>query len=167
MPVKCCLRRQGNWYFLFAFYTLFFGMLYMLMILFGNSRFRLHDFHVPLTRYVKLRVAHAPGMPATFSRHRLQRQPLVSDPGTHQGTCVAHVPWCMSGSLTRGVGENVPGIPGACTTRNFTYLVRGPWPWSKHAVAVNRGWGCSEMVRLFAQWVACQCSVLKRITWDQ
>ena len=24
-------------------------------------------------------------------------------------------------------GENVPGIPGACATRNFTYLVRGPW----------------------------------------
>ena len=33
----------------------------------------------------------------------------------------------MSGSLTRGGGENVPGIPGACATRNFTYLVRGPW----------------------------------------
>ena len=23
-------------------------------------------------------------------------------------------------------GENVPGIPGTCATRNFTYLVRGP-----------------------------------------
>ena len=23
--------------------------------------------------------------------------------------------------------ENVPGIPGACATRNFTYLVKGPW----------------------------------------
>ena len=23
-------------------------------------------------------------------------------------------------------GENVPSIPGACATRNFTYLVRGP-----------------------------------------
>ena len=55
-------------------------------------------------------------------RHRLQRKPLVSDPGMHHGTCVTHVPWCMSGSLTRGGGEN---IPGACTTRNFTYLVRG------------------------------------------
>ena len=62
-----------------------------------------------------------------FPRHRLQRKPLVSDPGMHHGTCVTHVPWCMSGSLTRGGGENVPGIPGACATRNFTYLVRGPW----------------------------------------
>ena len=44
---------------------------------------------------------------------RLQRKPLVSDPGMHHGTCVTHVPWCMSGSLTRGGGENVPGIPGA------------------------------------------------------
>ena len=42
------------------------------------------------------------------------------------GTFVTHVPWCMSGSLTRDGGENVPGIPGACATRNFAYLVRGP-----------------------------------------
>ena len=61
-----------------------------------------------------------------FPRHRLQRKPLVSDPGMHHGTCVTHVPWCMSGSLIRGGGENVPGIPGACATHNFTYLVRGP-----------------------------------------
>ena len=33
----------------------------------------------------------------------------------------------MSGSLTHGGGENVPGIPGACATHNFTYLVRGPY----------------------------------------
>ena len=47
----------------------------------------------PLTSYVKLRFAHAPGMPGTFSHHRLQRKPLVSDPGMHHGTCVTHVPW--------------------------------------------------------------------------
>ena len=60
-------------------------------------------------------------------RHRLQRKPLVSDPGMHHGTCVTRVPWCMSGSLILGGGENVPGITGACATRNITYLVRGPW----------------------------------------
>ena len=49
-----------------------------------------------------------------FPHRRLQRKPLVSDPGMHHGTCVTHVPWCMSGSLTRGGGETVPGIPGAC-----------------------------------------------------
>ena len=86
--------------------------------------------HRPLTRYVKLWVAHTPGMPGTlcFPRHRLKRQPLVSDRGMHHGTCITHVPWCMSRSLTHGGGENVPGIPGACTTRNFTYLARGPFP---------------------------------------
>ena len=47
-------------------------------------------------------------------RHRLQGKPLVSDPCMHHGTCVTHEPWCMSGSLTRGGWENVPGIPGAC-----------------------------------------------------
>ena len=62
-----------------------------------------------------------------FPRHRLQRKLLASDPDMHHGTCVTHVPWCMSGSLNRSGGENVPGIPGACATRNFTYLARGPW----------------------------------------
>ena len=50
----------------------------------------------------------------------------TSDPGMHHGTCVTHVPWFMAGSLTRGGGENVTGIPGAYATHNFTYLVRGP-----------------------------------------
>ena len=51
----------------------------------------------PLARYVNLRFAHAPGMPGTFSPpHR------VSDPDMHHGTCVMHVPWSMSGSLTSG-----------------------------------------------------------------
>ena len=66
-----------------------------------------------------------------FPHHQFQRKPLVSDPGMHHGTCVMHVPWCMSGSLTLGGGKNVPGIPGACATRNFTYLARGPWRWGR------------------------------------
>ena len=61
-----------------------------------------------------------------FPRGRLQRKLLVSNPDMHHGTCVTHVPWCMSGSLNRGGGENFPGIPGACATRNITYLARGP-----------------------------------------
>ena len=81
-----------------------------------------------------------------FPRHRLQRKPLDSDPGMHHGTCVTHVPWCMSGSLNRGGGENVPGIPGACVTRNFTYLARGLWGkkipcrWSNTKVIGNITW---------------------------
>ena len=61
-----------------------------------------------------------------LSRHRLQRKPIVSDPGMHHGTCDAHVPWCMLESLNRGGGENAPGIPGACAAHSFTYLSRGP-----------------------------------------
>ena len=42
-----------------------------------------------------------------------------------------HVPCYMYAgvavSFEVGGGENVPGIPGACATRNFTYLVRGQW----------------------------------------
>ena len=63
-----------------------------------------------------------------FPRHRLQRKSLVSDPGMHQGTCVMHVPWCMPGSITRGGGENVPGITDACATRNV--YVSGKRPMS-------------------------------------
>ena len=33
------------------------------------------------------------------------------DAGMHHGTCVTHVPWGMSGWLTRGGGEDVPDIP--------------------------------------------------------
>ena len=51
----------------------------------------------PLTRYVKLRVAHAPGMPGTFSPPT-----WVSDSDMHNGTCITHVPWCMPGPLTIG-----------------------------------------------------------------
>ena len=53
--------------------------------------------HEPFAGYAKLRVAHAPGMPETFSP-----PPRVSDADMHHGTCVTHVPWCMSGSLTSG-----------------------------------------------------------------
>ena len=53
--------------------------------------------HGPLTNYAKLRVAHEPGMPGTFSP-----PPQVSNPDMYHGTCVTHVPWCMPGSLTIG-----------------------------------------------------------------
>ena len=62
-----------------------------------------------------------------FPRHWLQKKLLVSDLGMHHGTCVTHVTWGMPGSLVHGGMENVPGIPGACAIRNFTYLARGPW----------------------------------------
>ena len=62
--------------------------------LFMLSISMLHGF---VARYVKLRVAHAPGMPGTFSP-----PPRVSDPDMYHGTCVTHVPRCMPESLTRG-----------------------------------------------------------------
>ena len=51
--------------------------------------------HGPLTRYVKLRVAHAPGMPGTFSP-----PPQFSDPDMHHGTFSTYVLWRMPGSIT-------------------------------------------------------------------
>ena len=54
--------------------------------------------HIVATYQIrKLCIAHAPGMPGTFS------PPLrVNDPDMHHGTCVTHVPWCMPRSLTSG-----------------------------------------------------------------
>ena len=68
-----------------------------------------------------------------FPHRRFRRKPLVSDPSMHHGTCVTHVPWCMSGSLTCGGGENVPGIPGACAPAilRIWQEAHEPWPESK------------------------------------
>ena len=61
----------------------------------------------PLARYVKLRVAHAPGMPGTFS------PPLrVSDPDMHYGTCVMHAGianWRFP--LKSDTGKKFPAFP--------------------------------------------------------
>ena len=64
-------------------------------------------------------------MPGTFSP-----SPRVSDPDMHHGTYVTHVPWCMPGSLTSGFfwSRWRGNVPGACATRKFAYLVRGPLP---------------------------------------
>ena len=42
---------------------------------------------------------------------------------TCRDACRDHL---LAVSLEVGGGENVSGIPSACATRNFTYLVRGP-----------------------------------------
>ena len=55
------------------------------------------DCNGPLARYVKLPVAHAPGMPGKFSS-----PPRVSDPDMHHDTCLTHVPWNMPESLNSG-----------------------------------------------------------------
>ena len=91
--------------------------------------------HGPIDRYVQLRVAHAPGMPGTFSRHR----------GLAIPTCITALAWRLCRDACRdrylavsfevGGGEDVPDIPCACAIRTFAYLARGPcgssWIWPK------------------------------------
>ena len=82
-----------------------------------------------------------------FPHCRFQRKPLVSDPGMHHGTCVTHVPWCMSGSLTCGDGENVPGIPGACAPAILriwqeAHWIITHWQWENHTIIL---WHTSEI----------------------
>ena len=79
----------------------------------------------PIARYVKLRVAHAPGILGTFFP-----PPRVCNPDMHHGTCVTHVPWCMPGSLTssclwsRWRGKR-SRHSWRMPTRNFTFMARG------------------------------------------
>ena len=78
-----------------------------------------------LTRYVNLRVTHAPGMPGTFSP-----PPQASDPNMHHGTCVTHVPWCSPGSITSGILRNRCRGKRSRHSRHMRstqFCVRGPW----------------------------------------
>ena len=79
-----------------------------------------------LTRYVTLRVAHAPGMPGTFSPPPTSKE-IASYRFRHASRHVRDARAVMHVGIDnpRWLG-NVPGIPGACATRNFTYLARGP-----------------------------------------
>ena len=77
--------------------------------------------HEPVDRYVILRVAHAPGMPVTFSLPPTSQKPLVSDYGMRHARAVMHAgitnPW-WRGKCSRH--------SSACVARNLTYLIRGP-----------------------------------------
>ena len=113
-----------------------FGLTSKLCCVFRESKNR------PLARYVKLRVAHAPGMPGTFSP-----PPLVSDPDMHHGTCVTHVPWCMPGSLTSGFlwcrcrGKR---SRNSRRMRNPQFCVSGKRPMM---TAIYRAWTVSYKIR--------------------
>ena len=83
--------------------------------------------HGPLTRYANLRVTHAPDMPGTFSPSPTSKE-TISWWSLHASRHVRHARAVMHvGIANPRCGENVPGIPGACATRNFRYQARGPW----------------------------------------
>ena len=68
-------------------------------------------------------------MPGTFSPATAFKENRgLAIPACSTARAWPHVPWYMPGSLTHGGWENVPGIPGACATRNVTYLAKGPLP---------------------------------------
>ena len=123
----------------------------------------------PLDRYVKLRVAHAPGMPGTFSP-----PPRVSDPDMHHGTCVTHVPWCMPGSLTsdfhwsRWWGKR---SLHSRRMRNPQFYISGKRPWATLQWGTDYcGWKffLSLAIHLLVNiilWRPCVRSIPKSIIW--
>ena len=77
--------------------------------------------YVSLTRYAKLRVAHAPGIPGTFSP-----PPQVGDSDMQRDTCITHVPRSLPGSLTSGFLRNRwRGKPHSQRMRNPQFCVSG------------------------------------------
>ena len=86
-----------------------------------------------------------------FPRHQLEIKPLFSDPRMHHGTCVKHLPWSMSGSLTRGGRKNVPSIPGACVA-----ILRSP---SGRFACMLHIWGTGK------RYVDVLCFASARLSW--
>ena len=76
----------------------------------------------------KIAGAHAPGnagnvFPATGDKQSRHASRHVRHARAVMHTGIANQRFPLE-SMAR---ENVPGIPGACATRNFTYLTRAPW----------------------------------------
>ena len=66
--------------------------------------YQLHLVHViyPLT-WASCQIREIAGCACAGNTGKVFSPPLrVSDPDMHHGTCVTHVPWCMTGSLTSG-----------------------------------------------------------------
>ena len=87
----------------------------------------------------------------------------------HHGACVTRVPWCMSGWLTRGGGEN---LLGACATRNFTYLARSPWSLRETFFPTHdleKGtvfwYGCLWIYSLYSSYKNSSMSSTRHCTW--
>ena len=89
--------------------------------------------HGPLARYVKVRVAHVPGMPGTFPRQRGFAIPTCITTRAWRPCRVACRDRWLAVSYEVGGGENVLGILSVCATHNFTYLPRGPCGWSSNS----------------------------------
>ena len=78
-----------------------------------------NDSHGPLARYVKLWFAHEPGMPGTFSP-----PPTSKETAGYRSRHVSRHVRDARAVMHVGI-ENVPDIPGAYATQEFTYLIKG------------------------------------------
>ena len=123
-----------------------------------------------------------------FPRHRIQRKLLVSDPGMHHGTCVTHVPWCMSGSLN--CGSDGKRSQDSRRMRNSQFYVSGKRPidmkifiWysfnsSPPSAAYMRQWIGSALAQIMVcrysapshylnqYWVIVNCTPRNKLHWN-
>ena len=120
---------RAEWLLYMVFISVIWHLLNKIYTQISNGR--THSYvavdHGPLTRYEKIASAHAQGnagkvFPATGDKQSRHASRHVRDARavTHAGIANWRFP------LESVARENVPGIPGACAPRNFTYLARGP-----------------------------------------
>ena len=89
--------------------------------------------------------------------------PQVSDPDMHRGTCLAHVPWCMPGSLTSGFLWSLGWVKRSRPPqrmRNPPFCVSG-----KRPVLVSKAKWCSIEMKLGSFNWLCLCFNTSFSTW--
>ena len=130
-----------------------------LQLSFNCNSYPLHTYdnwmsYGPLARNLRLRVALASGMPGKFSP-----PPRKSDLDMHHGTCVTHVPWCISGSLSSGFlwsRWRVRRSRHSRRMRNPQFYVSGkrPMQWGVHSTTK---WKTASFIKCDARMACLRC----------
>ena len=114
---------------------------------------------VPLTRYVKLPVVHALGIPRTFFPPT-----WFSDPDMSHGTCVTNVLWCIPWSLTSGflwksvAGKTLPAFPAHAQTAILNIWQEGRgYQLTGYEIALMQVLNIAVGIKLRKMYTACDC----------
>ena len=104
----------------------------------GNSQQFLKEFAWLIYPWASYKIRKIAGCTCTGNAENA----FTATAGYRIPTCVRHIRHTravmQAVSFDAGCGENVPGIPGACATRNFTCMSRGPYiSWLMHCIGVD------------------------------
>ena len=89
----------------------------------------IYTIFITCTRWASCQIRKMAGCACARNAGNVSPLPRVGDPDMHFGACVTHVHAGIANwrfPVKSVVEKKVPGIPGSCATRNFTYLAIGP-----------------------------------------